>query len=158
MNVVALALCIAVSLPLHAERRRAVAQPAGPLSIEFVDVPAAGAPLMTSASDAWVDVNTVSKQAGSKAKSTRVRRQFGIRILRRGSVSWGTAIVTARLDSPDGRSSVRVDGQILGSMPVVVSPRATVGAMTIHTLEIEVADSVVEGPLTASIAWQVTAQ
>jgi len=158
MKIVALALCIAVSLPLFAARRRAAAPLAGALSIEFVDVPAAGTKLIAAGSDAVVELNTVSQQAGSMGKSVRVLRQFGIRILRTGGVSWGTAIVTARLDSPDGRSSLRIDGKPIAGMPVVVDSRAAVGAMTIHTLEIEVPDSVTAGPLAASISWEVTTQ
>jgi len=158
INIAVVALCIAVSLPLCAARRRAAASPAGALSIEFVDVRAAEARLIVAGSDAWVDLNSVSQQAGSMGKSVRVRRQFGIRILRAGGVSWGTAMVTARLGSPDGRSVLRIDGQALGSTPVVINSRATVGGMTIHTLEIEVAGSVAEGPLAASISWEVTTQ
>ena len=88
----------------------------------------------------------------------RVRRQFGIRILRAGGVSWGTATVTARLNSQDGRTSVRIDGKPVAGMPVVIDARASVGAMTIHTLEIEVPGSVAAGPLAASISWEVTTQ
>jgi len=158
MKILVLALCLAVSLPLYAARRRAAAPPSAALSIEFVDVPAAGTTLMAAGSDAWVDLKTVSQQAGSMGKSLRVRRQFGIRILRAGGASWGTAIVTARLDSPDGRSSLRIDGQVLGSTPIVVISRAAVGALTIHILEIEVSNSVPAGPLAASISWEVTTQ
>ena len=158
MKIMALVLCLAASLPVYAARRRATAPPTSALSIEFVDVPAAGATLIAAGSDAWVDVKTVSQQAGLTGKSVRVRRQFGVRILRAGGVSWGTAIITARLDSPDGRSSLQIDGQTLSSTPVVVSSRAVVGAMTIHTLEIAVPDSVAAGPLAASISWEVTTQ
>jgi hypothetical protein len=158
MRIIALALCIAVSLPLYAARRRAAAPPVETLSIEFVDVPAAGVALVASGAEAWIDLNTVSQRAGSTGKSVRVRRQFGIRILRAGGVSWGTATVTARLNSQDGRSSVRIDGKPVAGMPVVIDARASVGAMTIHTLEIEVPDSVAAGPLAASISWEVTTQ
>jgi len=120
---------------------------------------AAEGPVFTAAgSDAWIETDAVSKRAGSTGRSMRVRRQFGVRILRAGAISWGTATVTARLNSTDGRSSITIDGQTLGSMAIVVNPRAAVGTMTIHTLEIEVSDSVAEGPLSASIYWEVTAQ
>jgi hypothetical protein len=158
MKIVVLGLCLAVSLPLYAERRHAAAPPSAALSIEFVDVPTSGMRLIAAGSDAWVDMKTLSQQAGSTGKSVRVRRQFGIRILRAGGVSWGTAVVTARLNSQDGRSTVRIDGQPLTSAPVVVSSRAVVGALIIHTLEIEVSDSVAAGPLAASISWEVTTQ
>jgi hypothetical protein len=158
-DIVVLALCLLVALPLHAERRRAAtAPPPATLSIEFVDVPAAGTALLAAGPDAWVDLKTVSQHAGATGKSMRVRRQFGIRILRAGGISWGTAMVMARLDAPDGRSSVRIDGRSVSSGPVVVDARAVVGAMTVHTLEIEVSDSVPAGPLAASISWEVTTQ
>ena len=91
-------------------------------------------------------------------KSVRVRRQFGMRIQRAGGVAWGSARVTARLSAPDGRSSIRLDGQQLGSTPIVVNARAAVGSLTIHTLEIEVSEAVPQGPLSASISWEVTSQ
>jgi hypothetical protein len=156
MKMLAIALCIALSLPLYAARRRAVAPQAGVLSIEFVDVPAPGTTLITAGSDALVELNTVSQQAGSMGRSVRVRRQFGIRIFRKGGVSWGTATVTARLDSQDGRSSLRIDGKPVAGMPVVIDPRAAVGTVTIHTLEIEVLESVAAGPLAASISWEAS--
>jgi hypothetical protein len=158
MKLVTFALCIAVTLPLYAARRRAAAPQPGVLSIEFVDVPTAGTTLIAAGSDALVELNTVSQQAGSMGKSIRVRRQFGIRILRAGGVSWGTATVTARLNSRDGRASVRIDGRPVAGMPVVVDWRASVGVLTIHTLEIEVLDSVAAGPLAASISWEATTQ
>jgi hypothetical protein len=158
MRIAAIVLCLAAALPLYAGKRRASVPPAGVLSIEFVDMPDAGTTLTAAGSDAWVDLNTVSQQAGSTGKSVRVRRRFGVRIVRTGGVSFGTAMVTARLDVPDGRSSVRIDGQPLAGAPLIVSTRAAIGAVTVHTLEIEVADSVPAGPLAAAIAWEVTAQ
>jgi len=159
MRTVIAVLCLAVSLPLYAGRRRAAAPPIpAALSIEFVDVPQAEGTLIAAGPDAWVDLNDVSRKAGSTGKSTRTKRQFGIRILRAGGVSWGVATVTARLQSPDGRSSVRIDGQTLGRMPLVIDRRAAIGVLTIHTLEIEVSDSVPAGPLAASIAWEVAVQ
>lgn len=157
MKIVGIALCIALSLPLYAARRHAAAPLPGVLSIEFVDV-AAGTTLIAAGSDALVELNTVRQRAGSMGRSVRVLRQFGIRILRKGGVPWGTAMVTARLNSQDGRSTLRIDGKPVAGMPVVVDARASVGVMTIHTLEIEVPDSVAAGPLAASISWEVTTQ
>jgi hypothetical protein len=142
---------------VYAARRRTVAStPTVALSIEFVDV--GGTALMAAGSDAWVDLATVSQQAGSMAKSVRIRRQVGIRVVRAGVVSWGTATVTARLNVTDGRSSVRIDGQAMTTAPTVVTTRAAIGALTIYTIEIEVAGSATDGPLEASIAWEVTTQ
>jgi hypothetical protein len=157
MTSVALGAALVV-WPAHAARHRAVAVPSAMLSIEFVDVAGEGSAFMAAGSDAWLETDAVSKRAGSTGRSTRVRRRFGVRILRAGAVSWGTATVTARLSSPDGRSSMTIDGQRLGSTAIVVNPRAAVGTMTIHTLEIEVSDSVAEGPLSASISWEATTQ
>lgn len=147
-----------VALPAHADRRRAAAVPSAALSIQFVDVAAEGPLFMAAGSDAWIDTDAVSKRAGSTGRSTRVRRRFGVRILRAGALSWGTASVTARLDSFDLRSSITIDGQRLGTTAIVVNPRAAVGTMNIHTLEIEVPDSVTEGPLSALIHWEATTQ
>jgi hypothetical protein len=158
MKVLAIILSLAAALPLQAGRRRAAAPAAGALSIEFVDVPDAGAPLVAAGSDAWVDLNTVSQQAGATGKSLRVRRQFGVRIVRAGGVSYGTATVTARLDAPDNRSSVRIDGKPLSGTPLVVSVRTPIGTVTLHTLEIEVPDTVAAGPLAASLSWEVSTQ
>lgn len=157
MTTVALGAALVVC-PVHAARHRAVAVPSPALSIQFVPVAAEGPVFMAAGSDAWIETDAVSKRAGAKARSTRVRRRFGVRVLRAGAMSWGTAIVTARLQSADGRSSITIDGQTLGSTAIVVNPRAAVGAMTIHTIEIEVSDSVAEGPLSASIHWEVTTQ
>jgi hypothetical protein len=158
LKIAALVLCFAVASPLHAERRRAARPLGDALSIEFVSVQSEGTTLMAGGSDAWVDLANISQKAGSNGKSMRIRRQFGIRIRRAGGVTWGSAAVTARLGSPDGRSSVRIDGRPLAAAPVVVDAHALVGVMTVHTLEIEVADSVTAGPLTAAISWEVTTQ
>jgi hypothetical protein len=158
MKIVLLAFCVALTAPIYGARRRAAVPPAGALSIEFVNVPAGDAPLIAAGSDAWVDLKTVSQEAGSMGKMVRVRRQFGIRILRAGGVAWGTVTVTARLESPDGRSSLRIDGRSLGGTPLVVSSHAAVGSLTIHSLEIEIPDSAPAGPLAASISWEVTTQ
>jgi hypothetical protein len=159
VKIVALVLCAAAALPLFAERRRAIAPPlVSALTIEFVDVPAAGASFVGGGSDASIDLSVVSRRAGMTGKSLRIARQFGIRIARAGAVSSGTALITARLDALDGRSTVRIDGRLVGRTPLVVSSHAPVGALAIHTVEIEIADSVAAGPLASSIAWEVTTQ
>lgn len=157
MTSVALGAAL-VAWPAHAARHRAVVVSSPVLSIEFVNVAAEGSALMAAGSDAWLETAAVSQRAGSTGRSIRVRHRFGVRILRAGAMSWGTATVTARLNFPDGRSTITIDGQRLGSMAIVVNPRAAVGTMTIYTLEIEVADSVAEGPLSASISWEAATQ
>jgi hypothetical protein len=158
MRATALLLCSALSLPLHAGRRRAVAVPENALSITFVDAPSSNSKVTASGTDAWLDLDTVSQRATSRERSIKVRRQFGIRIDRAGAIAAGTAIVTARLESWDGRASVRIDGRPLTAAPFVVNRHAAVGAVTYHTLEIEVPETVPEGPLAAAIAWEVTTE
>ena len=158
LKIIALALCVPASFPLYAQRRRAMTPPAGVLSIEFVDMPAQGVPLIVAGSDAWIDVRTLSHQGEAVGKPVRVHRLFGIRIVRTGGVSWGTATITARLASLDGRSTIRVDGQSLTAAPIVIGSHFAIGAVTVHELDLEVATSVLEGPLAASIAWEVTTQ
>jgi hypothetical protein len=156
MKIIGFVLVAAVALPLCAETRT-VAPASGVLSVEFVDVPSGNSMLLTAGSDAWVDFSAVSQQGSSRERSVRIQRRFAIRVLRAG-VSWGIATVTARLQSQDGRSLLRIDGQPLTGTPVVVDARAAVGAVTVHTLEIEVRDTVTAGPLAASIFWEATTQ
>jgi hypothetical protein len=158
MRVVILTLLIVTAAPLSAERRRTVTPPSGVLSIEFVDVPSAASVLFAAGSDAWIDLAAVTQEAGTTGASLRLRRQFAIRILRSGALSWGTVKLTASRDVFDSRCSLRIDGQLLGNTPLVIDARAAVGTVTVHTLEIEVPQTVAPGPLNASIAWQATTQ
>jgi hypothetical protein len=157
MKIVILALLVAIAAPLSAERRRAVAPPSGVVSIEFVNVPSAVA-AFAAGSDAWIDLAAVSQEAGATGRSLRRRREFAIRIVRTGGMSWGTVRLTASRDVSDSRCSLRIDGQALGNAPVVIDARAPVGAVIIHTLEIEVPESAAPGPLNASISLQATTQ
>jgi hypothetical protein len=156
MKIIVFVLLAAVALPLCGETRP-VAPASGVLSVEFVDMPAGNSMLLTAGSDAWVDFSAVSQQGNSRERSVRIQRRFAIRILRAG-VSSGLATLTARLQSQDGRALLRMDGQPLTSTPVVIDARAAIGAITVHTLEIEVRDTVAAGPLAASIFWEATTQ
>jgi hypothetical protein len=159
MRIAILTLMIAIAAaPLSAARRRAVAPPSGVLSIEFVDVPSAAAALFAAGPDAWIDLATVSQGTGATGSSLRLRRQFAIRIVRSGGLSWGTVRLTASRDVSDSRCSMRIDGQALGNAPLVIDARAAVGTVIVHMLEIEVPESAAPGPLNASISWQAAAQ
>jgi hypothetical protein len=158
MKIAILALLMVLAAPLSAERRRAVAPPSGVLSIEFVDVPSGAAALFAAGPDAWIDLATVSQEPGSAGRPLRLRRQFAIRIVRTGELSWGTVRLTASRDVSDSRCSLRIDGQALGSTPLLIDARAAVGTVSVHTLEIEVPQSSAPGPLNASIAWQAITQ
>jgi hypothetical protein len=128
----------------------------GTLSIAFVDVSAGPGTLTAADNDGWLDVPGLSHKPGSHEPVTRVRRQFGIRVLRAGQAGWGTARITARLESWDGRATVRLDGRPLTAAPLVVDAHAAVGSVAVHQLEIEIPVSVPAGSLATSIAWDVT--
>ncbi|HWS71046.1 MAG TPA: hypothetical protein VN605_02985 [Thermoanaerobaculia bacterium] len=157
MKHLATILLLAFSaLPLAAAEKRLARVEAQTLSIAFVDV-APGAGTLTSAdNDGWLDVRELSHKPGSREQVTRMRRQFGIQIVRAGDITNGTARITARLESWDGRATVRLDGRVLTAVPVDVDAHAAVGSISVHQLEIEVPVSVPAGPLAASISWEVT--
>jgi len=142
------------AVPASAERRRAVRVPEDAVAIEFVDAGSSDAPLTVAGRDAWLDLKSVSYMQSSREKVTRVRRRIGIRALGpEGSA--GTASITARLDSADGRATYRIDGKPLKSVPLVVDAHAALGKLAFHTFEIEVPITASEGLLAASITWEV---
>lgn len=152
-------LAALLALPASAERRR----PAAPvvseaLAIVFVDAPAADAGFAAAGGEAWLDVKDLAHLAGSHERGTRVQKRFGVRVVRTGNAASGTAMITARLESSDGRTSMRLDGKPLTAAPAVVDAHAAIGAVTFHTIEIEITDAVPAGPIAASISWEVTAQ
>ncbi|HEV7571216.1 MAG TPA: hypothetical protein VGQ21_06920 [Thermoanaerobaculia bacterium] len=149
-----LVLLVSAALPIHAERRRAAAPPEETLSIVFVEAGSSDGSLKAAGSEAWLDLDAVSHQGSSR--STRLRRMFGIRIERAGNATAGTAAIVARLESWDGRAAYRLDGHPLTAAPFVVDAHAAVGTITVHTLDIEVPIEAAAGPLSASLAWEVT--
>jgi hypothetical protein len=157
MKPLATILLLAFSaLPLAAAEKRLARTETEALSIAFVDV-APGAGTLTAAdNDGWLDVHELTHKPGSREQVTRMRRQFGIQIVRAGAITNGTARITARLESWDGRATVRLDGRVLTAVPVLVDGHAAVGSIAVHQLEIEVPVSVPAGPLAASIGWEVT--
>lgn len=154
----AVVLLLAVSLPVNAQRRRAAGSPAEAMSIAFVEAGTSDAALTTAGSDAWLDVATVKHEGKVRERSTRIRRQFGVRVLRAGSVAFGSAVITARLDAWDNRVSYRIDGHELTTAPMIVDTHASIGAVTIHTLDIEIPVTAAEGPIAASIQWEVRSE
>jgi hypothetical protein len=147
---------LAVALPSVADRRRATAPPINPLTIAFLDAGSSDASLTAAGSDAWLDLSTVTHQGAANERSTRIRRKFGIRVLRDGSAGRGSATITARLGSWDGRATYRLDGQTLTAALFTVDPHATFGTVTMHTLEIDIPTTESEGSLAASIQWEAT--
>jgi hypothetical protein len=158
MRIPAALLLLAFSaLPLAgAEKRLGRTEIAPELSIAFVDVAPGTGTLTSAGSEGWLDVRQLSHKPGSREPVTRMRRQFGIRVLRAGETSTGTARISARLESWDGRATVRLDGRTLTAAPLLVDAHAAMGGVAVHQLEIEVPVSLPAGPLAAAIAWEVT--
>jgi len=158
-HALALLLTIAIALPgTAAERRRAAAPPDDSLTITFVESDSNQGSMLPAGSDAWLDLKSVTRMGSTKEKSIRTRHRFGVRVVRAGGAAWGTAVLTAMLDSYDGRATYRLDGRPLTTAPLVVDAHAAVGTVVFHTLDVEVPVSVPEGPLAASINWQVTTE
>lgn len=154
MMTAVLVLLVSAALPVRAERRRATAPPEEMLSIVFVEVGSGDESLKAAGSEAWLDLNAVT-HSGSE-RTTRLRRKFGMRIERAGNATAGTAAIVARLESWDGRATYRLDGRPLTAAPFVVDAYAAVGTVTVHTLDIEIPIEAAAGPLSASVAWEVS--
>jgi hypothetical protein len=150
----AMVLLVSAALPMSAERRRAVAPPEETLSIVFVEAGSSDGSLKAAGSEAWLELDAVTHEG--TARSTKVRRKFGIRIERAGNATAGTAAIVARLESWDGRATYRLDGRLLTAAPFVVDAHAAVGSVTIHTLDIEIPIEAAAGSLSASVTWEVT--
>ncbi len=143
-------------LPIRGERRGVTAPADDTLSIAFVEAGTSDASLAAAGSEAWLDLKTVSHHGTVKERSTRLLKTFGVRVERVGCLSFGTAAITARLESWDGRATYRLDGRTLTMAPLLVDGHATVGAVAVHTLDIEIPIAAADGPLTASINWEVS--
>jgi hypothetical protein len=151
-------LAVVMALPASAARRRSAAPVVSDaLSIVFIDG-GTDASFTSAGTDAWLDVKDVAHNAGSGRRGTRVQRRIGIRVVRTSGTATGTATVTARLDSSDGRTSMRLDGKPLTEAMLIVDPHAAIGSVAFHILEIEVSDAIAPGPIAAAITWEVTAQ
>jgi hypothetical protein len=150
-----------LALPASAARGRAAAPVIGDsLSIVFTDGTAADGAFIAAGGDAWLDVKGVSHNASGRERGTHVQRRFGVRVVRTGGSASGTGTVTitARLESSDGRTSMRLDGKPLTEMPTIVDAHAAIGAVGFHILEIEISDAVAPGPIAAAVSWEVTVQ
>lgn len=160
VNAIAIALLLSAALPMAAEKRRAVAPPiAGDsLAIAFVDGGSGDGQMTAAGSEAWLDLATVSQMGRPKDRSTRIRRRIGVQVLRMGGEALGTAMITVRIESWDGRVTLRIDGKQVTAAPLVIDMHAAVGSVTFHLLEIEVPASAQAGPLAASMTWEAAAE
>ncbi len=133
------------STDLHAGGRRravAVAPPTSELTLTFLD-----GPVLDTGPIVW---------RGERRKTTRVTRTAVLRIGLASQEAHGTATLRAFLETPDPRATVRVDGLLLSTSPRVVQRFAPIGIAVTHRIEIEVPVDAAEGPLAASIGWEVT--
>jgi len=138
-----IAFLLILSMPTIAGGRRRTAAspaPAEEMTIVFVG-------LSSNGSDALYDAGVASRPRGV------IVRTFGIRI-DAGTRMTGTAVLRAWLESNDGRSTIRIDGKLLGSQPQIVDAHTPLGHVTTHRLEIEVPTDVAAGSFGSSIRWE----
>ena len=83
-------------------------------------------------------------------KVTVLRRIVTVRI---GTARTGFAPLRAAVSGDDGRCRIRVDGKTLTAVPQVIDPLAPLGQAVSHVIEIEIAATAAEGPVSVSIAW-----
>jgi hypothetical protein len=98
-------------------------------------------------------VSYVPRSDGARAgarKVTVLRRIVTVRI---GTARTGFAPLRASVSGDDGRCRIRVDGKTLTAVPQVIDPLAPLGQAVSHVIEIEIAATAAEGPLSASISW-----
>ncbi|HMC22110.1 MAG TPA: hypothetical protein VKL19_09710 [Thermoanaerobaculia bacterium] len=156
ISLLVIAAVMALTANAQTARRRAVS-PSDPedVSIEFVEATSGDGSLTMAQNNAWLDVGNVFK-TDPRERGIHVRRLIGIRLLKRGGITWGTGRLVARLQTWDGRTSVRLDGRELTTAPTLIDARATIGPVIVHRLEIVVPESGRAGPIDASIVWEVT--
>lgn len=126
------------------QRVMAVSAPREALAITFLDNPAG-----------IVDAGTLVWRGGSK-RSVVTTRRVTMRIGDASRESRGTATLRASLETPDPRATIRIDGIALGTAPRIIHSNAPIGIAFGHRIEIEVPVTAADGPLQASIAWEVT--
>jgi hypothetical protein len=145
---IAMLLALTCAGSMAARPRRTAAAVAGEVTITFTGHGAAGAGL--------VDFGSVSHAEPKAPKGKTVRRESITILVSRADGIRGTATLQAWLTAPDPRCIIRVDGIILGNVPVIVDPQVQIGAETVHRIEIEVPVTAANGPLASAIQWEVT--
>jgi hypothetical protein len=103
----------------------------------------------------FVDAGTIAWQGGPKRASVS-RRTVTLRIGEASREPSGTATVRAFVETFDARCTIRVDGVALTTAPQVVRRNAPVGIAFTHRIDVEVPAAAAEGPLQATIGWEVT--
>ena len=121
--------------------------------------PSAAAPAITfvGAETGIVDVATIV-WSGEKRNATITTRVLRMRIGEPAAEAVGHATVSAFLEVVDPRCEIRINGVPLGIAPRVIRRNAPVGVVFTERIEIEVPVTAAEGPLQASIGWEVTTE
>lgn len=155
-QTLALILSLALTGPAFGGRRRVVAvSPAAhdEIRIAFVGVPGSG-------TDAMIDAGSTARVRSAARRGTKqfttIRKTFGVRLEASGSGEGVTATLRASLESHDGRSTMRIDGIPMSTIPKVILAHAPLGVVTTHTIEIEVPAEVAEGAFASAIRWDVS--
>ena len=112
---------------------------------------------MSGGANGIVDAGTIVWRGGSKRSAVSTRTVI-LRIGEPSRESRGTATVRAFLETFDPRCTIRIDGVPLTTVPRVIRRQAPVGIAFTHRIEIEVPRTAADGPLQASIAWEVTTE
>lgn len=130
---------------LAGDRRRAaaVSPVSASLSITFLD--------------GLVDAGTLAWK-GERTKSSIARRIVPMRVGQQSSEARGSVTLRAFLATTDNRSTIRVNGITLSSIPQIVERHAPVGIAFTQRLEIEVSTNEPPGALDAAIVWEVVTE
>lgn len=129
-------------------RRRvlAVSPPSPAPAIAFVD---ATAGLLETGTIVW---------RGGTARSSIATRTVRLRVGEPSDESRGSVTVRAFLETPDPRCTIRIDGVTLTAAPRVIRRNVPIGIAFAHRIEIEVPITSADGPLHASIGWEMTTE
>jgi hypothetical protein len=146
---VGVVLLLAFLLPLRAfgagrQRVLAVSPPSSGLELVFVSAPAG-----------IIDAGTIVAHGGSR-RATVSTRTVRIRIGEASPEPRGTATLRAFLETADPRCTIRVNGVVLAAAPRAIGRHLPIGIAVPHRIEIEVPINAAEGPLLASIGWEVS--
>jgi len=119
--------------------------------------PSSSALQLTLVGAAVVDAGAITWRGGSR-RSSVVSRTVTMRIGDSSRESRGTATVRAFVETFDPRCTIRIDGVPLTTAPRVIRRRAPIGIAFTHRIEVEVPVTAADGPLQASIGWEVTTE
>ena len=139
-------LLLFVCLHVHGgdrRRVRAVSPPSSALAIAFLE-------------GGLVELGTISWSGAKRATVTT--RTVRLRIGEPPAEARGNVTLRAFLETADPRCTVRVDGVVLTTLPRVIRRNAPVGVPIAHRIEVEVPVTMPDGPLHASIGWEVTTE